>query len=495
MKKEINREDIHHKLKVALVVPNFLWCDWDLSSKWHFIPYNLCLIAAVSRNIADITIIDANLKDMNDEAFVSELKKSGPDVIGITVLMDQYGPAGHYAAKLSKIACPDSKVVVGGVYATMNPEKVILDTNVDYVIVGEGEYVFKELLQHFTAKYPFPSKGICYKTESKIINLGCSDRINDLDSLPLPAYDLIDYLEYVSELPSRRSVDMPPELPYARILTSRGCPVGCVFCQVESISGKKFRPRSASSVLDEIEWMKARYGIKSLIFDDDNLFLNKKRAMEIFGGMIKRELVMPWVSIATAAFCLDEELLDIMKKSGCEYIDIAIESGSQRVLKEIIGKPIDLKQVSDIAGKARKMGIYVAANFVIGFPTETWNEIRKSIKFAEDIDVDYVKLFVAIPLPHTKLWQLCTDTEAFKKSFQAGEVRWNYGQIETDQFSANDLTILRAYEWDRINFTDSNKAAQTAKRMKITLEELWKIRRGSLDSVIGHINANNGQQE
>jgi radical SAM superfamily enzyme YgiQ (UPF0313 family) len=482
-------KNIHSKLKVALVVPNFLWCDWDLNSRWHFIPYNLCLIAAVSRDLAEIAIIDANLRNMNDEMLVSELKRIKPDVIGITVLMDQYGPAGHYAAKLSKIACPDSKVVLGGVYATMNPEKVILDSNVDYVIIGEGEYVFKELLQHFTGNSPFPTKGICYKNGAEIIKLGCADRINDLDSLPLPAYDLINYSEYVSELPSRRSVDMPPALPYARILTSRGCPVGCVFCQVESISGKKFRPRSASSVLDEIEWMKDRYGIKSLIFDDDNLFLNKKRAMEIFVGMVERKLVMPWVSIATAAFCLDEELLDTMKESGCEYIDIAIESGSQRVLKEIIGKPINLTQVLDIAGKARSRGIYVAANFVIGFPTETWEEIRQSIKFAEDIDVDYVKLFVAIPLPHTKLWQLCIDTEAFKKTFHEGNVRWNYGQIETAQFSAADLTILRAYEWDRINFTDPNKTARTAERMKISLEELWKIRRGSLDTVIGHINA------
>ncbi len=478
----------HSKLKVALVVPNFSWCEWDLNSRWHFIPYNLCLIAAVSRELAEITIVDANLKDMNDEMFISELKRISPDIIGITVLMDQYGPAGHYAAKLSKLACPDSKVIIGGVYATMNPEKVILDNNVDYVVIGEGEYVFKKLLQHFAEKYPFPSKGVCYKLCSEVINLGCADRIDDLDSLPLPAYDLIDYPKYVAELPLRRSVDMPPELPYARILTSRGCPVGCVFCQVESISGKKFRPRSSSSVLDEIEWMKDHYGIKSLIFDDDNLFLNKKRAMEIFSGMIERGIVMPWVSIATAVFCLDDELLDVMKESGCEYIDIAIESGSQRVLKKVIGKPIDLTKVSDIAGKAKKKGIFVAANFVIGFPTETWQEIRQTIKFAEDIDVDYIKLFVAIPLPHTKLWQLCVETETFKKSFQEGKVRWNYGQIETDQFSANDLTILRAYEWDRINFTDSNKTARTAERMKISLEELWKIRRGNLNSVIEHIN-------
>ncbi len=130
---------------------------------------------------------------------------------------------------------------------------------------------------------------------------------------------------------------------------------------------------------------------------------------------------------------------------------------------------------------AKKEGIYVAANFIIGFPTERWGEIRQTIKFAEDIDVDYVKLFTAIPLRNTKLWELCEKEHAFKEEFDKSESMWNVGQIETKEFSSRDLTVLRAYEWDRINFTSVEKRRRTAEMMGITEDELLEIRRKTLN--------------
>jgi radical SAM superfamily enzyme YgiQ (UPF0313 family) len=470
--------------RVALVVPNFLWCDWDPNSRWAFIPYNLCILAAMIRDRCDVTIIDANRGNMSEDELIGAIKGFAPDIVGITVLMDQYGPAGHHAARLVKQADPAISVVLGGVYATMNTERVLQDPNIDQVVIGEGEYVLRKLVDHFRGAGPPPARGIAYRgADGAVVNLGHADRIVDLDAVPLPAYDLIDYPAYVAELPERRSVDMPPLVPYARILTSRGCPYGCCFCQVEHISGKKFRGRSAENILDEIAWLRRDYGVRSLIFDDDNLFIDKKRALAIFEGMVRRGLRMPWVSIATAAFRLDEELLDAMVASGCEYIDIAIESGCPRVLKELVGKPLKLPQALQIARAARDRGLYVAANFVIGFPTETWDEIRQTIRFAEEIDVDYVKIFAAMPLVNTRLWDLCVKTNSFKRKDLKGEsLRWNVGQIETDQFTARDITVLRAYEWDRINFSDPGKRRRTAERMHLSEEELWRIRRSTLSA-------------
>jgi len=469
-----------NKLKVALVVPNFTWCDWDINSRWEFIPYNLCILAAMIKDSFEVIIIDANHKNMTENEFIKAILDYKPDVVGLTVLMDQYGPAGHHAAQLVKNANASTTVIIGGVYATMNVEKVLQDKNIDFVVIGEGEYVLKELLSHLVdaGVTSLPKQGIAYRDNNgKVCNFGHAPRITDLDLLPFPDYSLIDYAAYISEIPSRRSVDNPSQAPYARILTSRGCPYGCIFCQVEHISGKKFRSRSAENILDEISWIKNIYGIKSLIFDDDNLFIDKKRAISIFNGMVNRGLCMPWVSIATPAFQLDEEVLDVMAASGCEYIDIAVESGSERVLKEIIGKPLDLDYAVKVAKAARDRGIYVAANFVLGFPSETWDEIRQTVKFAEDIDVDYVKIFTAIPLVNTRLWDLCEKTGALKKSFQDDSVRWNTGQIETEQFTARDMTILRAYEWDRINFADPVKRKRTASRMHMTEADLWEIRK------------------
>ena len=219
-----------------------------------------------------------------------------------------------------------------------------------------------------------------------------------------------------------------------------------------------------------------------------NLFTDRKRAVDIFQGMVDRDLVMPWVAIAVAEFKLDAELITLMAQSGCSFIDIAIESGTKRVLKEVIGKPVNHDHAKEMAKFARKQGIFVAANFVIGFPTERpGDEIRQTLSFAEEINVDYVKIFVAIPLRHTKLWDLCLKTGSLKQDFQQKSIRWSTGQIETDQFKSEDLTILRAYEWDRINYSSEEKRLKTSEMMGITENELLDIRLKTLQNAIATV--------
>jgi len=414
------------------------------------------------KDIAEVTIVDAYKEDLSQREFRARLKSLKPDVVGITVLFDQYAQSGHLAALIAKKL--GAIVVMGGVYATTNFSKVIEDEHIDYVIAGEGEYMFRYLVKHLISGHSIP----------KSVLIG--ERISELDKLPLPSYHLIDFEKYTNNA-DRKSVDSPRAYPYARIMTSRGCPMNCVFCQVSTIAGDKFRPRSASNVLGEIQWLKDTYGIKSLIFDDDNLLHDKKRAKEIFQGMIDRGLAMPWLSIGLAVFKLDKDLIKLMRKSGCEYIAVAIESGTKRVLKEIINKPVDFDYATEMVKFARSQGIYVAANFIVGFPTETWDEIRETLQFAEDIDVDYAKIFHAVPLPHTRLWDLCEKENAFIGN---GDFKWSRGNIETKDFTANDLTILRAYEWDRINFSDSVKRERTMKMMGIDEKELNDIRKGTL---------------
>jgi len=396
--------------------------------------------------------------------------------------MDQFSASGHFAAKLTKSISPNIKVILGGVYATVNPELAVEDEHVDYVVVGEGEYVIRDLIHFFMGEGSLPSSGICYKTEDNlVVNTGRAELVKDLDAIPLPSYHLIDFEAYSNSAP-RKSVDLPPMLPYARIMTSRGCPQKCVFCQVETIAGRKFRPRSSDNVIKEIAWLKETYNIKSLIFDDDNLFTDRKRAKAIFRGMIEQDLAMPWKSIATAVFRLDEELIELMRSSGCQYICIAIESGSERVLKNIIQKPVNYEHARKMVQVAQKRGIFVSANFIIGFPTETWSEIRETVKFAEDLNADYIKIFNAIPLRNTRLWDLCIKENAFKTGFDWNKISWNVGQIESDEFTADDLCILRAYEWDRINFSSTEKCVKIAQMMQISTEELQQIRRETLKS-------------
>lgn len=470
-------------MKVLLVIPNFRWVNSDPNTLWHYIPYNLCLLAACVRDLCQVEILDANKLNLSQSEFSAEVKRRNPDLVGITLMMDEYGKCAHDAASLVKKVCR-VPVVVGGVYATTNPEQVIQDENIDYVVIGEGEYIFRNLLLFILGiKDQPPTEGLCYWVKGAVFNGGHAGMIEDLDVLPLPDYTLIDLPSYATKA-ERRSVDGPPAYPYARMFTSRGCPFHCVFCQVEKIQGRKFRGRSAENVLNEMEWLKRTYGIKGLIFDDDNMLFNRKRAVEIFQGMIDLKLNLKWVMIATAVFELDHELLQLMRDSGCCYIDVAVETGCERIMRDVIGKPVKLDQARLMIAYARIKGIFVTANFILGFPTETWEEIRETIRVAEDIGADYLKIFTAIPLRNTRLWDLCLETHSFKEGFDPDKTKWSTGQIQTDEFTPNDLSILRAYEWDRLNFSTPEKRNRICEAMGITHQELNQIRKATRANVL-----------
>ena len=458
--------------KILFVIPNLRW-DREGSAIWIVHPYNICLLAAMIRDQYDVSIIDANFDNLSWAEFVSAVKKEKPHLVGVTMLTDEYAKAGHTAIKLVKEIDPKIITVMGGVYVISSPQHTMANPDLDYAVIGEGEYAFRSLLGFLNGSNKLP-EGIAYKNDNTSIIPKRVPFINNLDALPIPAYDLVDYSKYANQV-GRYSVDNPRELPYGRMFTSRGCPIGCIFCQVDKISGKCFRIRSPGNVIEEMDMLKSKYRIRSVIFDDDNFFINRKRAISIFNLMIKRKLNLKWNAIAVPIFLLDEELLDIMRESGCEYLDVAIESGSQRVLSEIIKKPVKLDKVIKILDKAKSLCIDIASNFVIGFPGETWDEIRQSISFAEKIDVDYVKIFIANPLPGTILERMAIENGVLINKNK--KMSWKYGKIKTDEFAPQDLAILRAYEWDRINFKTLKKRKKIAAMMRITEEELDRIRK------------------
>jgi radical SAM superfamily enzyme YgiQ (UPF0313 family) len=457
--------------KIVLAIPNLRWHK-TAATLWMVHPYNLCLLASMIRDRFEVVIVDANMEDLSRERFAARLAQIKPDLVGITVLTDEYGPAGHMAAAMAKQLDPEMPVVMGGVYALSAPTSIMADTNVDYVVIGEGEYVIGPLLDYLNGKGDLPS-GVAYRREGRIVIPDRVPFIQDLDVLPLPSYDLVDYNRY-SHTMGRYSVDNPRSLPYARMFTSRGCPIGCVFCQVETLAGRRFRPRSAGNVLAEMEWLQSSYGVTSVVFDDDNFFVNRKRVKAIFEGMIERKLNLKWNAIAVSVFLLDEELLELMKASGCQFIDLAIESGVKRILKQIIHKPVNLDKAKRLVAKCQELGIDVAANFVIGFPGETWEEIRQTLSFIESIPLDYAKIFIANPLPNTKLEKMAKEMGAIVEGVG---VNWQYGRLQTDEFTPQDVAILRAYEWDRINFRTPERRAKVAAMMGISEAELADVRR------------------
>ena len=250
--------------------------------------------------------------------------------------------------------------------------------------------------------------------------------------------------------------------------------------------GSRFRPRSAANVLEEIEELVGRWGIRELDFFDDNLTYQRDRAFEIFDGMIERKMDLYWVAgNGLAIYSLDNELLEKMKQSGCYRLHIAVESGSQRVLSKIIRKPLNLEKVAGIVKSAKALDLETVGFFVIGFPGETMEEIRQSVAFAEQLEMDYVTFQIASPHPGTKLYEICEDNDLFSADFSIDSLSTSIGHIVTEEFGPKDLERIRVLEWDRINFRSEGQCDKLCNMMGLTRDELEQRRKATRERLAG----------
>lgn len=461
--------------RLMLVIPNQKW--FRREAYWHLHPYALAIIAAlIDKTKYEVRIVDANIDNWTERQFENIVREWNPDLVGSSVLANEFGITGEITAQCVKRVAPRCVTVTGGVYPTTRPKDAVRNPAVDFAIIGEGERVFPTLLAHLFEGGELPKEGLAYRKGERTIIQERAPFVSPLDDLPYPAFELTDYHRYANES-FKHVVDAPRAFPYAKMITSRGCPIGCTFCQVEVISGKITRYQSASRVVDEMEWLIDRYGVKAIDFLDDNFLGHKGRSREIFREMIRRKVPVVWNAANVSSWFLNDEILELMKESGCQYVSIAVESGVERVLKHIIKKPVKLDHVHAMVAKVRALEMDSTTLWVIGSPGETWNEIRETIRVAEWMQSDYTKINVATPYPGTELFDMAVHGGYLKPEFDFDDLSWGQATISTEEFSSTELTILRAFEWDRINFTNPERRLKIARMMQITPEELDTIRR------------------
>lgn len=471
-----------------LVIPNQRW--FRREAYWHLHPYALALLAAMlDRTKYEVRIVDANIDNFTEDQFENVVRDWMPDLVGASVLANEFGITGDITAQCVKRASPGTITVIGGVYPTTRPKDAIRNPAVDYVVIGEGEYVFPQLLSYLWEGGDRPFLGLAYRENGRTVIQERSPFVEPLDDLPYPAFDLTDYQRYANES-FKHVVDAPKALPYAKMITSRGCPIGCTFCQVEVISGKITRYQSAKRVVDEMEFLIEKYGIKAIDFLDDNFLGHKGRSREIFREMITRKVPVVWNAANVSSWFLNDEILQLMRDSGCQYVSIAVESGVERVLKNIIKKPVKLPHVKSMVEKIRSLGMDSTTLWVIGSPGETWDEIRETIRVAEWMDADYTKINVATPYPGTELFDMAVHGGYLSPEFDFDDLSWGQATISTEEFSSTELTVLRAFEWDRINFTKPEKRNRIARMMRISPEDLENTRRQTRQNALALLSGN-----
>ncbi len=320
-----------------------------------------------------------------------------PDVVGITSTTSMV-PDAYRIARIAKAQSRDIKVIMGGPHATFTPEITLTESpETDYVVRGEGESIFSNLLDFFAGKKDLMDiKGASFRTGTGIFNAPPEPLIRNVDEIPEPALDLLPMKKY-----------RVGNNEFATIVTSRGCPYNCMFCSSSLQFGKVWRGHSAERVMRELETLKYKYGKSEIEFLDDTFTLNMKRA-SILAEMIRKEgLDITW-SASARVNLFNRDIAESMKKAGAHTVYFGIESGVQKTL-DFIGKGINLQMAATSVRNAKEAGLRSLGSFIIGFPDDTEDEIRRTISFSKKLGVSFAQFTVATPYPGTRLWDYARE--------------------------------------------------------------------------------------
>ena len=400
------------------------------------LPIGLLYIAAVLKNAGyEVEILDAFIDstfEKNNETITvglpfakikEEISLRKPKIVGISGPFTCQIENSIKVSNIVKDVNPNIWTVIGGPHVTLVPKDFLEEgKNVDIAVIGEGEYTMLDVAQAFEGKKKLSEiKGIAYRKNNTVVVNSPRPLIEDLDTLPFPAYDLVDMEQYLN----------PKKIGYRSfqnraisMITSRGCPFNCCFCAVHLHMGRGFRAHSAEYVLNHIQYVVDKFKVKNIFFEDDNLTLDIKRFEQICDGIIERKIKIGWETPnGVRADCLNLELLKKMKQSGAKSIFVGVESGDQQILNNVICKSLDLNRVVEFAKNAKQIGLKTGAFYIIGFPGETKNNMQRTVDFALDLKRKYdvgMHLFMATPSYGTKLYDECKA-----KGYIQQDLTWN----------------------------------------------------------------------
>lgn len=369
------------------------------------------------------------------EKMIEEYK---PDIVGVNSLFTTQRKNAHQICTLAKKVNGSIVTVMGGSHPTVLADLVLKDENVDFAVLGEGEETIIDLVDFIEGKKDISSlDGIGYREKDEIKIIPKTRFIEDLDKLPFPARHLLNMEKYFG---LKASHGTRKKKRFSPIVTSRGCPASCTFCSAHKAWGKRFRYRSAENVIAEMKHIKDQYGIEEIMFEDDNVTLNVKRAGKLFDLMVEEKLNLVWdTPNGIAAWTLNEELIRKMKKSGCYKLNFPIETGNQYVMDNIIKKPVNLDKVKPLVSYARKIGLDLTLFFVIGMPGETEDQIWDSFRLSKEMDVYFPHISIATPYPGSELYDLCVEEKYLGDDFSLDDLFIRSFCISTENWDGEKL--------------------------------------------------------
>ncbi|RJP28054.1 MAG: radical SAM protein [Candidatus Omnitrophota bacterium] len=401
-------------------------------------PVGLAYIAALLESRGyNCQIIDAQIMGLSSHELLREIRIQ-PDLIGISSSIVTY-PAALDTAKVLKEAFKGTPVIFGGPHPSSIPEKALQNDCVDAVAVGEAEATMLEIARRFKdGEHLFSGiEGVIYKNNGEVVTNSPRKLIEDLDALPFPAYHLLPGFKLYKSR-ARKS-------PVAPLLTNRGCPYQCTFCN-KDIFQRRIRSRSPENVIKEIDWLVNKFSVKQIDILDDNFNFDLNHAKQILDLIIDRDYSLAInMQNGIRADNVDPQLLDKMKKAGVFKIGFGIETADPQVQRKI-KKVLDLDKIIGITRQAQEKGIIVYANFIIGLVGDSQESMQRTIDYAVRLSPDIANFMIALPLPGTELYKEIEEKGKFLVNVDGGVEKGFYGnQVFYEIGSLNKDMVLKYY--------------------------------------------------
>ena len=496
-------------MKILLIRPPMTLLKNEIKSV--VFPLGLAYLAAsLEKNDFEVEVLDAVILDENKNIvrdnmihlgldwpeIEQKIRESAPEVVGITCSFSSQSTNADRMAEIVKKINPNIKVVMGGTHPSSVPKEVLANPNVDFVVLGEGENTLVKLLQNINSSEKMKEiKGLGFKykniegkeigeretkekeiseiPENKVKEISHinyeRDYIEDIDTIPLPARHLFPMNLYLNT-EMGHGADLMRK-PISSMITSRGCPYNCVYCSVQTVWGRTYRPRSPENVVDEMEILVNQYGVKEIHFEDDNLTLKRERMIDICKEIVARKIDIKWTTPnGVAIWTLDKEVLTWMKKAGCYKLCFGIESGDPETQK-FIRKSVPFDKCKNIVKEANKLGIWTHGFFIIGFPFEDQKSIDNTLKYAIESDLDFASFFLATPYPKTDLYAIMNE-QGMIANITWDSLRVSAASINTKYFKREELLglqkkLIKKFVFHRrLNLFNPIKLSYRLKRLK-----------------------------
>ncbi len=362
------------------------------------LPINLCNLAAACRQHGYVPkILDLNVTHLSLTELCAVISEFGPRYIGITAFTMDINSASHLAQSIKEFF-PDTVIIIGGVHLSALPEKTMRDTPAfDYGVVGEGDRTLVDLLDIIpddtATAQALP--GVIYRSGGTLTRTAPRPLVEDLDTLPFPAYDLVENLDAYRPSIHRRAPGRS-----MMVITSRGCPHGCTFCD-RTVLGRRYRQHGVPYIIELMKRLRTDYGVKHFDIEDENMGVNARWLHDLCDRLAGELPGSTWACSMRADQVTDEKLKQ-MRAAGCRNITFGIESGSQRML-DSYKKNLKVETIRSAVELVRKNKIETSGSFILGGAGETEDTINESVRFLRKIDLDYFYVWYLAPMPGSEV--------------------------------------------------------------------------------------------